>query len=416
MAKNVDLSVEVNGLKFKNPFMLSSAPPTTTGEMIERAFEAGWAGAVVKTLALEKVTVKNVSPRLNSLSFESFGEEPKKLYGLENIELISDRPLSLWLKEISRIRSKYPDHVILASLMADAGNKEDWQELARKCEAAGCCALELNFSCPHGGMPGKQVGSDIGHDPHVTREITSWVKSAIKIPVWVKLTPNITDISVIAKAAKEGGADAISAINTVKSLSGIDLDTIEPLPSVDGKSTYGGYSGPAVKPIALRIVSEIAKAVDLPISGIGGITNWRDAAEFVFVGASTLQVCTAVMFGGYEIIRDLCDGLANYMEEKGFATLKEMRGKALPKIIGIHELNKDFRVVSEIDKTLCIKCDLCYIACRDAGCQAITLDTERLPSSDKEKCTGCSLCMQVCPVWDCIIMKNIEMGVESARK
>jgi len=246
----------------------------------------------------------------------------------------------------------------------------------------------------------------IGQDPAISSEITHWVKEVAKVPVLVKLTPNITDISATAKAVEAAGADAVSAINTVSAFFGIDLDTIEPKPSVGGRSAFGGYSGMAVKPIAQRIVIELAKSIKLPISGIGGISNWKDAAEFILCGATTLQVCTSVMEHGYEIVVDMKDGLLNYMEEKGFNTLEEMRGLILPKVMPLGELDAKRRVISSIDRSQCIKDDLCYISCRDAGYQAITLDEERLPSVDEEKCTGCSLCAQICPVWGCITMKE----------
>jgi dihydropyrimidine dehydrogenase (NAD+) subunit PreA len=400
------LEVQFAGLKFPNPFMLSSAPPTTSGEMIERAFAAGWGGAVTKTLTVEKNPVDNVSPRLASFAFDSFAEEPRKIYGFGNIELISDRPLSLWLEEITSIRSKYPGHIIIASIMAEGRVKQDWQELALKCQAAGAQALELNFSCPHGGIPGESVGMAIGQDPVISAEITRWVKEVAKVPVIAKLTPNITDISATAKAVAGAGADAVSAINTVSAFFGIDLDTLEPKPSVWGKSAFGGYSGMAVKPIAQRIVIELARSIKLPISGIGGIFNWKDAAEFILCGATTLQVCTSVMEHGYEIVTDMKDGLLNFMEEKGFNTLEDMRGLVVPKVLHLGELDSKRRMVSAIDRSQCIKDDLCYISCRDAGYQAISLDEQRLPSVDEEKCTGCSLCSQICPVWGCISMKE----------
>ncbi len=401
------LNVDFCGLKFPNPFLLSSAPPTTTGEMMEKAYRAGWGGAVTKTLALEKEEVVNVSPRLHSLAFESGGDEPRKLYGLENIELITDRPLGIWLDEITHLVKAFPEHVTIASIMADASLKEDWQLLASRCEKAGAMALELNFSCPH-GMPDRGMGAAIGQHPELVERITGWVRSAVRIPILVKLTPNITDISLAAQAAKKGGADALSAINTVSTLIGINLDTLEPMPSVRGNSAYGGYSGPAVKPIALRCVSEIAKATGLPISGIGGISSWKDAAEFILVGATTLQVCTAVMVSGIEIITDLKEGLMNYMEDKGFSSISQMSGKVLPKLNLVSNLDKSYKVVSSIDTSVCVKCDLCYKSCRDGGYQAISLDEQRIPHTDEEKCTGCSLCMQVCPVWDCVTMKKVE--------
>jgi dihydropyrimidine dehydrogenase (NAD+) subunit PreA len=376
--------------------------------MIARAFEAGWGGAVVKTLVDESVPVVNVSPRLNTLTFESSPDEPRKIYGMHNIELATDRKLSVHLEEIRQLRKDYPDRIIVASLMAEADNKDQWQTLARRCEEAGTQALELNFSCPHKGMPGKTVGSAIGHDPDVSASITRWVKEAVKIPVWTKLTPNITDIAEPGMAVKQAGADAISAINTVLCLSGINIDTFEPYPTVNGYGTFGGYSGPAVKPIALRIVAELGLKVGLPVSGVGGISTWSDAAEFLLAGASTVQIGSAAMFEGYEIIKDLTDGLAMWMEDKGFSRVADCVGLALPKFRTIDQLDRSYHLVSAVDAGLCVKCDRCYVSCRDGGHQAITLGEDRVPVIDEEKCTGCSLCLQVCPVWDCVTMKHVQ--------
>ncbi len=269
IAKKIDLKTNFCGFEMMNPFMLSSAPPTGTGEMIKRAFEAGWGGAVTKTLGHDRDLMANVTPRLASLSFPGKSDEAKKLYGLQNIELITDRPLNIWLKEIEDIKKSYPKHLLIASIMAGGKDKTGWQELARMCQAAGADMLELNFSCPH-GMPEKGMGAAIGQNPEIVKTATSWVKQACTIPVIAKMTPNITDIRVPARAAVDGGADAISAINTVAVITGIDLETLTPYPNVFGKSTHGGYSGPAIKPIALKAVANIASELHVPISGIGG--------------------------------------------------------------------------------------------------------------------------------------------------
>ena len=405
IAKETDLSVDFCGITFQNPFILSSAPPTTTGEMIKRAFDAGWAGAVTKTLVREEMV--NVKCRFGSLAYPGSPDEPKKIYAFENIELTTDRPLSVWLDEIEDIRKSYPGHVIIASLMDDASHPEGWEEMAKKVEDAGASMIELNMSCPH-GMPEHGMGSAIGQDPKLAGMVTQWAADAVKIPVMAKMTPNVTDISLPAKSCVENGAAAISAINTVGAVIGVDLETFVPKPSVAGYSAHGGLSGRAVKPIALKAIATIGQAVDIPISGIGGIATWDDAAEFLLMGASTLQLCTEVMVRGYGIIEDLKDGLSNYMEENGFGSINDMVGLALKKLKALSDLSKEYKVVSSVDESKCVKCDICYISCKDAGYQAISLREDRIPIVDEEKCTGCSLCYQVCPVWDCVAMKEVS--------
>jgi len=390
-----DLSVEFGGLKLMNPFMLASAPPAATGEMIQRAFEAGWAGAVTKTVALEPA--KDVQPRLARLAMGS------RAIGLENIELISQRSLEAWVEDLEQIKRHYPDHILFASLMA-AVVREEWDSLIKQVEEAGVDGVELNFGCPH-GMPEKGMGSVQGQDRTIAGDITRWVKEVATVPVMVKLTPNVTDIVQIGKACEEAGADAISAINTVSVLIGIDLDRLEPLPSVGGTSAFGGYSGTAVKPIGLRCIAQLAKGTSLPLSGIGGIARWQDAAEYILVGASTVQVCTAVMLRGYKIVEKMKEELAAYMEEKGFESVAEMRGYILPKITAHEELDFAYKVTAAIDEALCSKCGLCYTACMDGGWQAIEMESREVyPRVLAEKCDGCSLCMQVCPVEGCISM------------
>jgi len=396
---DVDLSVDFCGMKFENPFMLSSAPPTANCEMIRRAFDAGWGGVVSKTIGLEPTS--NVRPRFAKLRFEEKG-----MIGFENIELITDRPLEDWLPELERTKKDYPDKILIASIMAEM-TADKWQKLAKKVQETGVDAIELNVSCPH-GMPERGMGAAIGQDPELTGMAVKWVKEVADIPVIAKLTPNVTDIALIVKAAEKNGADALSGINTVYGFMGINLEKMEPKPSVGGMSAFGGCCGPVVKPIALRCVAQMAKSTKLPISGIGGISTWRDAVEFMMVGASTVQLCTAVMFRGYRIVGGLKSGLANYLAEKGFGSVKEIVGYILPKLTAVEKLDFTHRVVYEVDKDKCIKCGLCYVACRDGGYEAITLDDEGLATIDEEKCDGCSLCYHVCPVWDCIKMKNME--------
>lgn len=395
---NVDISVDFCGFHLENPFLLSGAPPTANAEMILRAFDAGWAGAVTKTLMFPPT--QDLSPRFASLHLNG------NIIGFENIEQGTRRELEEWVSDIQEIKRRYPNKLLVASLVKTPNSRE-WQKWIQEVQSAGIDMIELNLSCPH--MAESGMGAFYGQDPNLTSEVVKQAKEVAEVPVIAKLQANVTDIVSIGIAAKRSGADALSAINTLGALMGIDLDTMEPKPSVNGVSTFGGLSGPCVKPIALRVMVELAKGVGLPISGIGGITNWRDAVEFLMCGATTVQLCTAVMCNGYRIIEDLKVGLSNYLYEKGIGSVKEIIGQALPKIYSsLYDLDFTYKVVAEIDKTRCIKCDLCYIACRDGAYDAIKLDEERLPTVDEEKCDGCSLCEQICPVWGCVKMKALE--------
>ena len=401
--EDFDLSVDFCGVRFLNPFVLASAPPTTTGSMIGRAFKAGWGGAVTKTLIIDASTITNVTPRLATLGFKGNAPPSKANYALENIELVTDRELSLWLNEIEDLKKNFPDHVVIASIMDDAREPKGWQQLARKCQDAGADMIELNMSCPH-GMPERGMGSAIGQDVHLAQRVTGWVAEAVDIPVMAKMTPNVTDVGLVAKACVDAGADAVAATNTVAAIMGVDLETLSPIPSVSGYSAYGGLSGPAIKPIALRAVATIAEATNVPISGIGGIATWEDAAEFILLGASTLQVCTAVMMHGYSIIDQLKEGLAGFMKKKGFATIADMVGVSLEKVIPLGDLDTKTRLVASIDNGTCVQCDACFISCRDGGYQAITRGSDKVYKVTEKRCSGCSLCVQVCPVPGCITM------------
>jgi dihydropyrimidine dehydrogenase (NAD+) subunit PreA len=336
------------------------------------------------------------------------------MVGFNNIELITDRPLKDNLREISEVKKRFPDHAVIASLMVET--REEWHNIVRDVENAGADGIELNFGCPH-GMCERGMGSAVGQEPKVLQTIVEWVKEVAKIPVITKLTPNISDITRPARAARAGGSDAISLINTIQSVIGVDLDTFVPSPNVDGKSTNGGYCGPAVKPIALNMLKNCAqdKQVGIPISGIGGVENWRDAAEFILLGATSVQVCTAVMHFGFGIIRDLKTGLERYMDEKGFKTIEDFRGKALPNILHWEDLNLKYKVVADINKDKCIGCQLCYTACEDGAHQAISLSNDpadRKPTIIEENCVGCNLCSIVCPVEECITMERRDDGKE----
>ncbi|MCL4112520.1 UNVERIFIED_CONTAM: hypothetical protein GTU68_061027 [Idotea baltica] len=333
--------------------------------------------------------------------------------GFNNIELITDRPLVDNLKEIEEVKKYFPDHAVIASLMVET--KEEWRQIIQDVENAGSDGIELNFGCPH-GMCERGMGSAVGQEPDVLRTIVQWVMEYAKIPVIVKLTPNITDIRLPALAAVEAGADSISLINTIKSIVGLDLDSLAPYPVVDGRGTNGGYCGPAVKPIALNMLKDCAQHPDIniPISGIGGIETWRDAAEHILLGASSVQVCTAVMHYGFGIIRELIPGLERYMDEKGYANIEEMRGQALPNVVEWKTLNLKHKVIANIDDDKCIGCQLCYTACEDGAHQAIALPTAggRVPTIIDENCVGCNLCSLVCPVEECITMEKVDDGTQ----
>jgi dihydropyrimidine dehydrogenase (NAD+) subunit PreA len=371
-----------------------------------RAFDRGWGGAVWKTLG---VPIINTSSRYGGVNYRD-----KRMVGFNNIELISDRPLADNLRDIEEVKKYFPENAVIASLMVES--KEQWHQIIRDVENAGVDGIELNFGCPH-GMCERGMGSAVGQEPNVLIKIVSWVMEVAKVPVIVKLTPNVSRIEVPAIAAKNGGANAVSLINTIQSIIGVDIDNFVPYPVVDGKSTNGGYCGPAVKPIAMNMVKNVAKIPDynLPISGIGGIENWRDAVEFILLGATNVQVCTAVMHYGFGIIREILAGFEQYMADKNFNTVDEMIGKALPNILNWEELNLNYKVIAELDESKCIGCQLCYIACEDGAHQAIGLSDNpdsRIPHIIEENCVGCNLCSLVCPVENCITMLRKDENKE----
>ena len=399
-----DLSANLAGITSPNPFWLASAPPTNSGYQIMKAFDAGWGGAVWKTMG---IPVINVSSRYGAVNYRD-----SRMMGFNNIELITDRPLADNLREIEEVKKYFPDHAVIASLMVQS--RAEWHQIVKDVENAGCDGIELNFGCPH-GMCERGMGSAVGQEPSVLQTITEWVMEVAQVPVIVKLTPNITDITEPARAAAAGGADAISLINTIQSIVNVDLDTFVPQPAVDGKSTHGGYCGPAVKPIALNMVKSCAQdsKVGIPISGIGGIETWKDAAEHLLLGASTVQVCTAVMHYGFGIIREMESGLNDYMDQKGFKKLDDLIGKSVPKVDSWEELNLNYKIIASINEEKCIGCQLCYIACEDGAHQAIGLSEDadnRKPHIIDENCVGCNLCSLVCPVEECITMVDVTQN------
>ncbi len=406
-----DLSVKFAGLTSPNPFWLASGPPSNTAGQVMRAFDAGWGGAVWKTIG---EPIVNTSSRYGAIDLNGV-----KMMGLNNIELISDRPSETNFREIYEVKKRYPKNLVIASLMVES-RRESWHAMVRRAEEAGADALELNFGCPH-GMSERGMGAAVGQVPEYTEMITAWVKEAARIPVIVKLTPNVTSVSHMAAAAERGGADAVSLINTINALMGVDLASFSPRPVVGGKSSHGGYCGPAVKPIALHLLSTVAKTSHLPISGIGGIGYWNDAAEHISLGASTVQVCTAAMHYGFRIVEDMIDGLSQYMNDRGFRTIEDFRGRAVPNVKDWGDLDLNYKVVAKINSELCIGCQLCYVACEDGAHQCIEpyKDASKkntggfgvhVPRIIEDECVGCNLCALVCPVENCITMQQIDAG------
>ncbi|MCY0096272.1 NAD-dependent dihydropyrimidine dehydrogenase subunit PreA [Hoeflea ulvae] len=404
-----DLSTNFLGIKSPNPFWLASAPPTDKAYNVERAFEAGWGGVVWKTLGEAGPPVVNVNgPRYGAI----WGPD-RRLLGLNNIELITDRDLEINLREIAEVKRRWPDRAMIVSIMVPC-EEQSWKAILPRVEATGADGIELNFGCPH-GMSERGMGAAVGQVPEYIQMVAEWCKHYSSMPVIVKLTPNITDIRYPARAAKAGGADAVSLINTISSIVSVDLDNFAPVPTIDGKGSHGGYCGPAVKPIALNMVAEIARDAEtrgLPISGIGGIQTWRDAAEYIALGCGTVQVCTAAMTYGFKIVEEMTQGLSDWMDEKGYATLADFQGRAVPNVTDWQYLNLNYITKARIDQDLCIKCGRCHIACEDTSHQAITamVDGVRHFEVMDDECVGCNLCVNVCPVDDCITMIEMTEG------
>ncbi len=403
-----DLTSNTAGIVSPNPFWLASAPPANSGAQIMRAFDAGWGGAVWKTLGQP---IQNVSSRFAAIDWKGSSG-----VGFNNIELITDRPLETNFREIAEVKKRFPNHAVIVSLMVET--KEEWKEMIQRSEDAGADGLELNFGCPH-GMCERGMGSAVGQEPAVNERITSWVKEYANIPVLVKLTPNVGDIRPHGLAAQRGGADGVSLINTIKSIIGVDINTFVPRPVVGGLSTNGGYCGAAVRPIALHMCASLARdpGFSIPISGIGGVTDWRDAVEFLLLGSSSVQVCTEVMLKGYRIVEDMIEGLEDYMRQHDFARLDDFVGKAIPAYSEWGNLDLNYETVAKIDASTCIGCQACLVACHDGAHQCIHPSPNaevRVPVVDESECVGCNLCQIVCPVDGCITMEEVENGYSRA--
>ena len=401
-----DLTTDFVGIKSPNPFWLASAPPTDKEYNVRRAFEAGWGGVVWKTLGMDPPIVNVNGPRYGVV----YGAD-RRVLGINNIELITDRPLEVHLRVIKAVKRDYPDRAMVVSLMVPC-EEQCWADILKRVEETGADGVELNFGCPH-GMSERGMGSAVGQVPDYIEMVTRWCKQNTRMPVIVKLTPNVTDIRPPARAAKAGGADAVSLINTVNSITSVDLDNMCPEPMIDGKGTHGGYCGPAVKPIAMNMVAEIARdpeTAGLPVSGIGGVTTWRDAAEFLALGAGNVQVCTAAMTYGFKVVQEMAAGLSNWMDEKGYASVDAVSGRAVPNVTDWQHLNLNYVTKARIDQDLCIKCGRCYAACEDTSHQAIAMSPERVFTVIDEECVACNLCIDVCPVEACITMERLAAG------
>jgi dihydropyrimidine dehydrogenase (NAD+) subunit PreA len=407
-----DLTSNFIGIKSPNPFWLASAPPTDKEYNVRRAFEAGWGGVVWKTLGEAGPPVVNVNgPRYGAI----WGAD-RRLLGLNNIELITDRPLEVNLGEMKSVKRDYPDRALIASIMVPC-EEAAWKAILPLVEDTGADGIELNFGCPH-GMAERGMGSAVGQVLEYIEMVTRWCKQYSRMPVIVKLTPNITDIRMPAQAAMAGGADAVSLINTINSITSVDLDIFAPEPTIDGKGAHGGYCGPAVKPIALNMVAEIARdpiTANLPISGIGGVTTWRDAAEFMVMGAGNVQVCTAVMTYGFKIVEEMISGLSQWMDEKQISDVADIVGRAVPNTSDWQHLNLNYIAKAKIDEDLCIKCGRCYAVCEDTSHQAILMSDDRVFSVNDDECVACNLCVNVCPVENCISMNAMEAGATDPR-
>lgn len=400
----MDLNINFAGVPFENPFTVAASPSSDSREKVRRALEAGWGGIVFKTTALPQHSPKLAEPNMAGLSYAG-----KPQFAFYNIDLISERTVEEIQEDIAYFKQLYPDRRFIGSIMA--AGEDEWIELVHRLEEAGADMIECSMSCPQGehsiADEGKKASNAIpAADRELMRTTTQTILRARKknTPVIVKMTPNVTDLVDVARGAVEGGADALCCIDTVRGFIGIDLETGYPKLNVNGLSTWGGLSGPAVKPIALGCVSKLTKELDIPVAGVGGVSNWQDAAEFLLLGARNVQVCTAISRYGFGMVQSMQKGLLRYMEQKGFTSLDAMVGKSLPYLVDHSELSRDNRLHCSIDETACLKCGSCATACQDAGFGALHHEKGSVPTLDRAVCRGCGVCQSVCPR-DCITLR-----------
>ena len=398
-----DLSIQVAGKTLPNPFILAAGPSTDELDPLRRALRQGWGGAILKTTSAG-ADVRIAAPYIMGTTSAS-----GCIYSLGNTDLISVYPVEEVAHRVEVLKSEFPDRLIAASIMG--WNKTSWQKAVKTLTSAGVDWLECSFSCPQGNL-GEAPGRMLAQSVEASRVVTSVVKQAAKkTPVFIKITPMVTDIQEIATAVCQEGADGITASNSIPALMGIDLETDHPIPDVNGLSTYSGLTGSAIKPISLKIIAEIAKAIDKPILATGGASNWCDAVEMMMVGASSVQFCTAVMLQGFGIIDDLTSGMSNYLNHRELELPSDLIGRALPHLVEHSKLPLR-NLKSHISEELCIRCGLCITSCQDGGHQAITWNNNRIPKVDRERCTGCGLCQVVCPVPKCVTLE-VETTTES---
>lgn len=398
---HVDLTIEFCGKKFLNPFMLSSSPVANSAEMVEHAFEAGWGGVAYKSIVTDRIPITHPSPRMHPYHCAD-----KRLVGLQNVEQTSDRGLKANLLDMAYLKKRWPRHIIMASVMGFSN--QEWADLTKAVTDAGVDMIELNFSCPHMTVEGS--GMKVGQAHNLVQKFTETARKVTHLPLIAKMTPNIADITEPAMAAKKGGADALSAINTVSGISEIGLDDFIPRPNVFGKGAISGYSGPAVKPIGLRCIAQLAqaKSLKLPLSGMGGIETWIDALEYILAGAATVQVTTGIIHYGYRIIEDLIEGLSDYMAARGIKNVKSLVGKAIPRLCGTDDFDLKRQGIADYDLDRCVGCGQCYIVCQDAGGQSLSWDAgKRRPKQDQDKCLSCMVCQFVCPVTGLVSFKEM---------